>query len=108
MRLDLKAYAAVKMRLRRLTRRNWRVLMPVRIAALNRFTRGWTAYFALAHTPSVFQGLDEWLRGRLRQVRWEEWKRWRCRARNLCVLLLDDARDLDGAGGDHLDVCSTL
>ncbi|NJD61601.1 MAG: group II intron reverse transcriptase/maturase [Deltaproteobacteria bacterium] len=85
-RLDPKALKAVKMRLRRLTGRNWRVSMPVRIAALNRFTRGWTAYFALVDTPSLFAQLDGWLRRRLRQVRWEEWKGWRARARNLCAL----------------------
>jgi len=82
-RLDPKALSAVKMRLRRLTARNWRVSMQVRIAALNRFTRGWAAYFALADTFSVFEELDEWLRRRLRQVRWKEWKRFRGRLRGL-------------------------
>ena len=79
-RLDPKARAAVKLRLRRLTERSWRVSMAVRIAALNRLTRGWTAYFALADTLSVFEELDEWLRRRLRQVRWKEWKRPRAGA----------------------------
>ena len=82
-RLDPKARAAVKMRLRRLTGRSWRVSMTVRIAALNRFSRGWTAYFALADTPSVFEELDEWLRRRLRQVRWKEWKKRTGRYRGL-------------------------
>ena len=39
-RLDPKAKAAAKMRLRRLTGRSWRVSMAVRIAALNRFIAG--------------------------------------------------------------------
>ena len=71
------------MRLRRLTGRSWRVSMEVRIAALNRFTRGWTGYFALADTPSVFEELDEGLRRRMRQVRWKEWKKSRGRFRGL-------------------------
>jgi len=82
-RLDPKAKQAVRMRLRRLTGRSWRVSMAVRIAALNRYTRGWAAYFALADTPSVFEELDEWLRRRLRQVRWKEWKKSRGRFRGL-------------------------
>jgi group II intron reverse transcriptase/maturase len=82
-RLDPKAKAAVKQRLRRLTARSWRVSMEVRIAALNRFIRGWVAYFACADTPSVFAELDEWLRRRLRQVRWKEWKRPKGRYRGL-------------------------
>lgn len=82
-RLDPKARAAAKAKIRRLTGRNWRVSMQVRIAALNRFTRGWTVYFALADTFSVFEELDEWLRRRLRQVRWKEWKKRIGRLRGL-------------------------
>lgn len=89
-RLDPKAKQAAMMRVRRLTGRSWRVSMEIRIAALNRFTRGWTAYFALADTSSVFQELDEWLRRRLRQVRWKEWKRWSARRRNLKALGIPD------------------
>ena len=48
--------------------------MPVRLARLDRFLAGWAAYFALAETPSVSVELDEWLRRRLWQVRWKEWK----------------------------------
>ncbi len=47
---------------------------------------GWTNYYALADTPSVFEGLDEWLRRRLRQVRWKEWKRPKTKRRRLIAL----------------------
>ena len=57
--------------------------MDRRIHAINRFTVGWTAYFALADGERPFHDLDEWLRSRLRQVRWKEWKRGPTRARNL-------------------------
>src|SRR5262249_36908803 len=66
--------------------RSWGVSMDRRIRELNRFTIGWTNYFALAETPSVFDELDEWLRRRLRQIRWKEWKRPRTRWRNLRTL----------------------
>jgi hypothetical protein len=46
--------------------------MERRILEINRFTLGWTAYFAFADTPSPFRELDKWLRRRLRQVRWKE------------------------------------
>jgi RNA-directed DNA polymerase len=82
-RIDPKARGRAKDRLRRLTSRRWGVSMERRIFAINRFTRGWTAYFALADTPSVFEEFDEWLRHRLRQVRWKEWKRVRTKRRNL-------------------------
>ena len=60
--------------------------MERRIEEINRYTVGWTNYYALADTPSVFEGLDEWLRRRLRQVRWKEWKRPKTKRRNLIAL----------------------
>ena len=85
-RLDRKAKHRLKARLRHLTSRRWSIAMSVRLARLDRFLAGWAAYFALAETPSVFVELDEWLRRRLRQVRWKEWKRPAARRRNLVAL----------------------
>jgi RNA-directed DNA polymerase len=82
-RVDPNARKRAKDRLRQLTSRKWGVSMERRIEEINRYTVGWTAYFVLADTPSVFEGLDEWLRRRLRQVRWKEWKRPRTRERSL-------------------------
>lgn len=84
--VDRKAAKRAKRRLRRLTARTWSVTMDRRITAINRFTVGWTAYFALADGERPFRDLDEWLRRRLRQVRWKEWKRPKTRARNLRAL----------------------
>jgi RNA-directed DNA polymerase len=81
-----KARQRAKDRIRELTARNWGVSMERRIHALNRYTVGWTAYFALADGERPFRDLDEWLRRRLRQVRWKEWKRPKTRWRNLRAL----------------------
>jgi RNA-directed DNA polymerase len=81
--VDPKARQRAKDRLRRLTSRKWGVSMERRIEEINRFTVGWTAYFALAASPRPFEELDKWLRRRLRQVRWKEWKRPRTRERKL-------------------------
>jgi RNA-directed DNA polymerase len=99
-RLDPKAKQAAKARIRRLTARSWRVSMEVRIGALNRFTRGWVGYFALADTFSVFEELDEWLRRRLRQVRWKEWKKRKGRLRGLVAQGIPtwQAREWAGSG----------
>jgi group II intron reverse transcriptase/maturase len=85
-RVDPKARKRAKERLRQLTSRRWGVSMERRIREINRFTVGWTAYFAFADTPSPFKELDAWLRRRLRQVRWKEWKRPKTRRRNLRAL----------------------
>jgi RNA-directed DNA polymerase len=51
-RVDQKARKRAKDRLRRLTLRRWGISMERRIREINRFTVGWTAYFALADTPA--------------------------------------------------------
>jgi len=84
--VDRKAPKRAKQRLRKLTARKWGVSMEQRILAINRFTRGWTAYFSLADGERPFRDLDEWLRRRLRQVRWKEWKRPKTKRRNLRAL----------------------
>ena len=82
-RIDPQAKKAAKDHIRRLTSRNWGISTNERIGVLNRYIRGWCAYFALADTQSVFKELDEWLRRRLRQVAWKQWKRVRTKGRNL-------------------------
>jgi RNA-directed DNA polymerase len=97
-RIDPKARKRAKDRLRRLTSRRWGVSMERRICELNRFTVGWTAYFALADTPRPLSDLDEWLRRRMRQVRWKEWKRHRTRRRNLRALGIPERSAREWAG----------
>jgi RNA-directed DNA polymerase len=96
--LDPKARSRAKDRLRALTSRRWGVSMERRIAEINRFTVGWTAYFSLADTPWPFIELDGWLRRRLRQARWKEWKRVRTRRRNLQALGMPEREAREWAG----------
>ena len=75
-----------KMRIRTLTGRNWGVSMRYRISRLNRYISSWMAYFRIADTPNVFGNLDGWLRRRLRQVYWKQWKNIRTRRARLVSL----------------------
>jgi len=85
-----KALKRAQERIRQLTTRNWGVSMERRIKEINRFTVGWTGYFAFADTTLPFEKLEKWLRRRLRQVRWKEWKRPQTRYRNLRALGITD------------------
>jgi RNA-directed DNA polymerase len=85
-----KALKRAQDRLRQLTTRNWGVAIERRVKEINRFTVGWTAYFSFADTGLPFEKLDKWLRRRLRQVRWKEWKRPQTRYRNLRSLGIPD------------------
>lgn len=83
LRVAPKALTRLKERIRGLTSRRWSIAMGQRIERLNKYVRGWMAYYRLADTPRVFRALDKWFRRRLRQIRWKEWKRPRTRVRML-------------------------
>jgi group II intron reverse transcriptase/maturase len=93
-----KAISRLKHRLRVLTRRNWGVSMDYRIGAINRFTTGWMAYFRLADVASPFRDLDGWLRRRLRQVRWKEWKSTAAKRHNLRIRGISESSARKWAG----------
>lgn len=69
--------------IRRITRRNRGVSLARVVEELGRYTDGWVGYFWITRSPSVFQGLDEWVRRRLRCYQWKQWKTPRHRAREL-------------------------
>lgn len=84
-RVAPKAIKRLKDRLRILTKRSWRVLMQCRIDRINRFITGWMAYFHLVDSHRMLRDLDGWLRRRLRQVRWKEWKTTAAKRHNLRI-----------------------
>jgi len=53
------------------------------IATIAPKLRGWVNYFKLAEVKGVFEALDGWIRRRLRNILWRQWKRSYTRARNL-------------------------
>jgi len=78
-RIAPKALARFKMRIRELTRRTRGVSIEQMAEELARYLRGWNGYFGRCQTPSVLEGLERWLRRRLRLVMWKQWKRGRVR-----------------------------
>ena len=57
--------------------------MDARLRTLNAYLAGWLGYYGYARTPSVFKGLDEWTRRRLRACVWKEWNEPTTRYRRL-------------------------
>ncbi len=86
-------------KIRQLTRRTRSGKLEDILSEVNRYIRGWIAYFRLAATPSVYQELDEWIRRKLRQLLWKRWKRGRTRYRELMKLGVPAERAALGAGG---------
>jgi RNA-directed DNA polymerase len=86
-------------KLRCLTKRTRSGKLEEVIEAINQYTMGWIAYYRLADTPSVFEGLDSWTRRRLRQMVWKRWKRGTTRYRGLVKLGVPRERAGLGAVG---------
>lgn len=73
-RIARQSLEKVKRRIRQLTRRNGgRAIEQVR-DRLNAYISGWVNYYALADARTHMKTLDEWLRRRLRQILWKQWK----------------------------------
>ncbi len=69
------AQAQMKKRVRQITKRNRGRELQVVITELTQYLRGWQHYFKLAMRKSAMQGLDEWIRRRLRCYRLKQRKR---------------------------------
>lgn len=64
-----------KDRLRQITKRNRGISLERMIAEVNAFTTGWVTYYHHAQCQAALQGLDGWIRRRLRCVRLKHCKR---------------------------------
>lgn len=65
---------------------------------LNPILRGWGNYFELAEVEGTFEELDQWVRRKLRQMLWRQWKRNHTRAVRLIRRGLEKQRALKSAG----------
>ncbi len=74
-RVASQALAAMKERVRQITRRSGGRSIESVIAELRGYLAGWKEYFRLADTPRVLGDLDEWIRHRLRAIQLKQWKR---------------------------------
>ncbi|WP_311946492.1 group II intron reverse transcriptase/maturase [Halomonas piscis] len=60
--------------------------------------RGWASYFSLVDVKRPLEVLDQWVRRRLRNLIWRQWKRPWTRRRKLSALGLNDYRAWKSAG----------
>jgi RNA-directed DNA polymerase len=98
-RVAVRSLERFREKLRRLTKRTRSGKLEEIIYEINQYTMGWIGYFRQANTPSVFEGLDQWIRRRLRQMVWKRWKRGTTRYRNLVKLGVPKSRAALGAVG---------
>ena len=64
-----------KSRIREMTRRTRGLSLVQMVAQLRPYLTGWRSYFGFAKATKVFRDLDSWIRRRIRNVAWKQWKR---------------------------------
>jgi RNA-directed DNA polymerase len=62
------------------------------IRELNQLLRGWMGYFRLAAVKTTFKLLDQWIRRKLRNLIWRQWKKPSTREKRLMQRGLDKER----------------
>jgi RNA-directed DNA polymerase len=76
-------------KVRELTGRTWGVSMEHRLRSVRRYVTGWFGYYRISRTWGEVLELDKWIRRRVRQCYWKQWKRSRQRRRMLLKLGAD-------------------
>lgn len=86
MRVASKTLKRIKEKCKKITQRNNGNNTNQKITALKAVIEGWVNYFSIAKGKSAMQGLDEYVRVRLRMGLWKEWKNCKTRVANLLKL----------------------
>lgn len=79
LRVHKKSQEKMKSRLREITNRNKAISNEARALKLQQFVTGWVNYFKLADMKKTLEGIDEWLRRRIRAIYWKQWKKAKTR-----------------------------
>ncbi len=83
LRIHPKSVVKFKDKVREVTGRSNGMGIEERKSRLNSLVQGWMNYFKLADARKLLEGLDEWIRRRIRMVTWKRWKRIKTRFENL-------------------------
>ncbi|MFC6163716.1 group II intron reverse transcriptase/maturase [Lactiplantibacillus dongliensis] len=73
----------VKRELRRLTKRNRGISTDKMFVEIRQKMRGWLQYYGIGKMASFIKILDQWLRSRVRQYYWKQWKKVKTKINNL-------------------------
>lgn len=73
----------IKQALRRLTKRNRGISTDRMLVEIRQKMRGWLQYYSIGRMATFVKALDQWLRSRIRQYYWKQWKKVRTKITNL-------------------------
>jgi group II intron reverse transcriptase/maturase len=72
-----------KKKIRQLTSRKQANPVPVIVKKMKQYTTGWLGYYSIAEMRIRMKSLNEWIRRRIRQIFWKQWKKPSARLENL-------------------------
>ena len=81
-----KSIKRFKDKIRELTSRKQARSVENILKRIKRYTTGWLGYYSIADMESKIRSLNEWLRRRIRQIYWKQWKKIKTRHDNLVRL----------------------
>ena len=84
-----KSVQKFKDKIRELTSRKQARSIEVILQRLKRYTVGWLGYYSIADMETVIKRLNEWIRHRIRQIYWKQWKKIKTKHDNLVKLGVD-------------------
>lgn len=85
-RIHSSSVKRLKDKIRAITKRNRGISLMQMLSELRRTLMGWINYYGIAKCKGQCVVTDEWLRSRVRQYIWKQWKVPKARRRNLRVL----------------------
>jgi len=86
------AKLSVKQKLRKLTKRNRGRNIELILKQIKQLMTGWINYYGISVMKSFMKELNGWLKRRLRQYIWKQWKKPRTRYKNLIRLGIDEPK----------------
>ena len=85
-----KSIKRLKDKIRELTSRKQARSVELILKRLKRYTVGWLGYYSIADMESRIKSLNEWIRRRIRQIYWKQWKKIKTKHDNLVKLGIDN------------------
>lgn len=81
-----KSKVTVKQKLKKITKRNRGRSVAVLFKEIKQLMNGWINYYGIGEMKHFMNELNGWLKRRIRQYIWKQWKNPRTRKRNLILL----------------------
>lgn len=87
-----KAKSTVKQKLKKITKRNRGKSIEVLFVQIKQLMTGWLNYYGIGEMKSFMKEINGWLKRRIRQYIWKQWKKPRTRYRNLIRLGIEEQK----------------